>query len=131
VEENMDLNGFSEILKVLLQIANVVVLGYALYKFLNKPHDTLETKVEELSQQVDELNIKLKEVNESLHHGNDKFRQQEDINSTFKSVMLSFVNFEIAYCLHTNYPNTEELMEAKTELESYLTGKRHEKKNWD
>jgi len=125
----MDLNGFSEILKVLLQIANVVVLGYALYKFLNKPHDTLENKVEELSRQVDELNVKLKEVNESLHHGNDKFRQQEEMNTTFKSVMLSFVNFEIAYCLHTNYPHTEELLEAKSELETYLTGHNHERKD--
>lgn len=125
----MDLNGLSEFLKVFLQVANVIVLGYALYKFLNKPHDTLETKVEQLSRQVDELNIKLKEVNESLHQGNDKFRQQEETNATFKSVMLSFVNFEIAYCLHTDYPHTAELMDAKEELESYLTGNKHEKKD--
>lgn len=125
----MDMNAFSEMLKIFLQVANVVVLGYALYKFLNKPHDTLEAKVEQLSRQVDELNIKLKEVNESLHQGNDKFRQQEETNATFKSVMLSFVNFEIAYCLHTDYPHTSELMDAKEELESYLTGNRHEKKD--
>ena len=124
----IDLNGFSEILKVLLQIANVVVLGFTLYKFLNKPHDILETKVEELSKQVDELNVKLKEVTESLHRGNDKFREQDETNSAFKSIMLSFVNFEIAYCLHTEYPHTEELMEAKNTLESYLTGNKHEKK---
>ena len=50
----MDLQAFSEILKVFLQVANIVVLGYALYKFLNKPHDTLEEKHEELKKRVDE-----------------------------------------------------------------------------
>lgn len=125
----MNIQAISDIMSLFLQIANILVILWAFKNFLSKPHDTLKQKVEELSKQVDELNVKLKEVNESLHRGNDKFRQQEETNSTFKSVMLSFVNFEIAYCMHTNYPHTEELMEAKSELESYLTGNNHEKKD--
>ena len=71
----MDLQAFSEILKVFLQVANIVVLGYALYKFLNKPHDTLEEKHEELKKRVDEHDVKIREVEKSLHQGNDKFRE--------------------------------------------------------
>ena len=119
----MNLAAFSELLKVLLQIANVAVLGYALYKFLNKPHTDLETR-------VTTLEIELKDTRQSLLQGNDKFRDLEDrfqeqkkTNSTFKSVMLSFVNFEIAYCIHTGYEHQEELMKAKAELENYLSGK--------
>ena len=124
----MDLQTFSEILKVLLQVANIAVLGYALYKFLNKPHDTLETKHEELKKRVDEHDVKIREVEKSLHQGNDKFREQDETNATFKSVMLAFVDFEIAYCLHTSYEFTDDLMRAKKELQDYLSrGGKHEK----
>lgn len=116
----MDLNAFSELLKVLLQIANVVVLGYALYKFLNKPHNTLETKVEELVKRIDEHDLKLKEVNESLHHGNDKFRKQDELNEVFINCMLAFIDFEMAYCSATEYKDTEDLETAKNTLRKYL-----------
>lgn len=119
----MDLNGFSELLKVLLQIANIVVLGYALYKFLNKPHDSLETKHEELKKRVDEHDVKLKEVEESLHHGNDKFRAQKDLNEVFINCMLAFIDFERAYCTHTGYEDTEDLDRARETLQKYLARK--------
>ena len=83
---------------------------------------------ENLKNRVETLEAETKVIKESLHYGNDKFREQEETNATFKSVMLSFVNFEIAYCLHTDYKYTDELMKAKDELERYLSGKkRHEK----
>lgn len=119
----MDLQSFSEYLKICLQIANIIVLGYALYKFLNRPHDSLESKHEELKKRVDEHDVKIKDVEESLHHGNDKFRELNKTNATFKSVMLAFIDFEIAYCLHTNYEFTEDLMKAKKELQDYVSGK--------
>lgn len=119
----MDLQAFSEVLKVLLQIANVVVLGYALYKFLNKPHDSLETKHEELKKRVDAHDVKFKEVEESLHHGNDKFRNQKDLNEVFINCMLAFVDFERAYCAHTGYEDTDDLDRAKEVLQNYLARK--------
>ena len=116
----MDLNSFSEILKVLLQIANIVVLGYALYKFLNKPHDTLETKVEELKKRVDTHDLKFKEVEDSLHQGNDKFRKQDELDEVFINCMLEFIDFEMAYCSATGFKDTEDLESAKTTLRKYL-----------
>lgn len=119
------------VMQTILAFCNIIIIGYGLFKFLNRPHDTLEEKHVALSKRVDEHDLKLKEIDESLHQGNDKFRNQEETNATFKSVMLSFVNFEIAYCLHTDYPHTKELMNAKEELETYLTGNKHESKNRD
>ena len=119
----MDLQMVSEYLGLFLQVANIAVLGYALYKFLNKPHDSLETKHEELKRRVDGHDIKIKDMEESLHQGNDRFREQEKTNATFKSVMLAFIDFEIAYCLHTNYEFTDDLMKAKKELQDYVSGK--------
>ena len=97
--------------------------------------NTMQQQAEEpfndLKRRVDGHDIEIGDIKQALKLGNDRFREQEDTNATFKSVMLSFVNFEIAYCLHTNYPHTEELMDAKRELEQYLTGNNHEKKDRD
>ena len=46
------LNTFSDILKVLLQVAQVVALIYAGYKFTRKPHDTLDEKHKQLEKRV-------------------------------------------------------------------------------
>lgn len=116
----------SEYLKVFLQIAQVVTILFAIYKFTRKPHDTLEEKHKALEKRVDEHDVKIKEVETSLKQGNDKFRKQEETNATFKSVMLSFINFELAYCANTGYEDNQDLLDAKRELNEYLTGKRHE-----
>ena len=84
----------------------------------------------ELKSKVDKHDVEINEIMMALKQGNDRFREQEEVNATFKSVILSFVNFEIAYCLHTGYEYTDDLMKAKTELENYLSGKkRHEKED--
>ena len=125
------MDAFSEYLKVFLQIAQVVTILFAVYKFTRKPHDTLEEKHKALEKRVDEHDVKIKEVEYSLKQGNDKFRKQEETNATFKSVMLSFVNFELAYCSNTGYEDNQDLLDAKRELNEYLTGKRHEKEDRD
>lgn len=119
----IDWNALSEFLKIVLQLANVVVLGYAAYKFFNRPHDTLETKVEEIKKRVDEHDVKFKEVEESLHQGNDRFRKQADLNEVFINCMLAFIDFEMAYCSATGYKDTEDLEMAKSTLRKYLARK--------
>ena len=117
------LDQISEYLKVLLQVANIVVLGYALYKFLNRPHSTLETKHEELKKRVDEHDVKLKEVESSLHQGNDRFREQEDTNEVMQTCMLALIDFELAYCIHTGYEDADDLVQAKDTLRKHLARK--------
>ena len=104
------------ILQLVLTSANIIILAYAFFKFLNKPQDTLNTR-------VTLLETELRDIKASLVQGNDKFKEQEKTNATFKSVMLAFVDFEIAYCLHSNYEFTEDLMKAKKELQEYVSGK--------
>lgn len=125
----MNIQDISSAMGLVLQFANIVIIGYGLYKFLNKPHDTLEEKHEELVKRVDKHESRIEDIEESLLKGNDRFREQEETNATFKSVMLSFVNFEIAYCLHTGYEHQEDLLKAKNELETYLSGKKHHEKD--
>lgn len=119
------INELSDVLKIVLQVAQVLTLLYAVYKFTRKPHDTLEEKHKVLEQRVNEHDVEIKEVKASLKQGNDKFRKQEETNATFRSVMLSFVNFELAYCQNTGYEDNKDLLDAQRELNEYLTGKHH------
>lgn len=118
-----DMSGFSDFLKVILQIAQVVALIYAAYTFTRKPHDTLSAKHDELKKRVDEHDLKFKEVEQSLHQGNDQFRLQKEINNMFMNCMLSFIDFERGYCAHTGYEDTDDLEEARAALKKYLAGK--------
>lgn len=113
----------SDYLTLFLQICNSVVMIYLLIKFLGKPQATLSSKHDELVKKVNEHDLEIKAIKESLLQGNDKFREQAKANATFRSVMLAFVDFEIAYCLHTNYEFTDDLMRAKKELQDYMSGK--------
>lgn len=103
-------------LQTFLAIGNLCIMLYALKTFLSKPHNTLEDR-------VNEHEVKIKEIETSLLQGNDRFREQETTNEVMQSCMLALIDFELAYCIHTNYGDTEDLMRAKTELRKHLASK--------
>ena len=86
--------------------------------------DEEDKPIQDLKKKVEELEERLDRAEEELSRYRDMFNDQEETNVTFRSVMLSFVNFEIAYCLHTGFEHTEELIRAKDELEKYLAGRK-------
>lgn len=100
----------------LLLFGNLCIMLYAFSKFLNKPHNDLETR-------LTELEVVVKQHDESLKHGNDKFRKQADFNEVFINCMLAFIDFEIAYCYHTGYEYDEDLNKARDTLQKYLAKK--------
>ena len=123
------LGEIKDILSIVISCATIITLFYTLYKFSRKPHDSLEQRHDELEKKVEKHDLRLDDIEESLLKGNDRFRDQEETNATFKSVMLAFVNFEIAYCRNTGYEDNQDLLDAKTELSEYLTGKKHHEKD--
>ncbi len=108
-----------DILQLFLTFCNSCIMIYLFIRFVNRPRLNLE-------ERITALEVKQKETEQSLKEGNDRFRHQDRTNVTFKSVMLSFINFEIAYCMHTGYEHNQDLLNAKKELEEYLTGYRHD-----
>ena len=117
----MEIKDFLTVLQTLTTLGTLIMMIYTFKKYLSKPTDTL-------TERITALEVDLKETKLSLLQGNDKFRdydkrfkKQRKANASFKSIMLAFVNFEIAYCMHTDYKYTEELQKAKKELETYLT----------
>lgn len=102
------------ILSLFLNFASVCTICYAFFKFINKPRIDLETR-------VTEVEVGLKDIKDSLKQGNDRFRDQADTNEMIFSVILAFVDFEIAYCHHTGYEHDKDLLRAKEKLEAFLS----------
>lgn len=107
------MTGILPYLQIILTLMNICVLGFAFFKFLGKPHTTLEGR-------VNVLEVELKEIKQSLLQGNDRFRDQEDTNEVMQICMLALIDFELSYCSHTNYEHTEDLIKAKDVLRKHL-----------
>lgn len=112
----MNIQSVLPILQVILAFANICVLGYAFLKFLNKPHDTLEDRVN-----IHDLEIK--EIKASLLQGNDRFREQESTNEVLIHSVLALIEFEIQYCLTEHKDMSKGLEKAKEDLNNYLARK--------
>lgn len=117
----MSITTILPVLQTILAGANICIIGYAFAKFLNKPHDTLETRVATLE-------VKQKETENALHQGNDRFRDQEDRlgrgDETFTVILhalLALIEYEIQYCIEEKKPLSEDLKKAKDDLHAYLS----------
>lgn len=114
------LNTFSDILKVLLQVAQVVALIYAGYKFTRKPHDTLDEKLKALEKRVIEQDYRLEKIEDSLLHGNDKFRNIDNVLEVILRSVFAILEFEVHYCETEQKPVSKNLERAKDDLHDYL-----------
>lgn len=103
-------------LDLFLKIANVILLGYALYKFTKKPHDTLD-------QRVTALEVEVKNIKESLNHGQDKFRKHDESIKVLLHSTLALIEFEIQYCLIEHKEMSDSLKKAKEDLHNFLSEK--------
>ena len=111
------------VLQTILAFMNICVLGYALFKFLNKPHNTLEERINAIDVRLRELDVKLREIDTSLKQGSDRFREQDDTNEVLIRSVFALLEFEVHYCETEQKPITKNLEKAKDDLHDYLAGK--------
>lgn len=104
------------IFQMILTFMNICVLAFALLRFLNRPHSTLEAR-------VNEHEVKIKEIEDSLKQGNDRFREQEDTNEVLIRSVFALLEFEVHYCETEQKPITKNLERAKDDLHDYLAQK--------
>lgn len=110
----MNITTILPIFQLILTFGNICVLAYALFKFLNKPHDTLEDR-------VNAHEVEIADIKKSLLQGNDRFREQEDTNEVLIHSVLALIEFEIQYCLTEHKEPSRDLERAKEDLHSYLS----------
>lgn len=69
-----------------------------------------------------EQRLEIKELKKELNDSFERHREQDKTNKVFKRVFLLLANFEVTYCQETGFEHTKDLVQAKKELEEYLTG---------
>ena len=102
------------IAQLILSLSNIIILAYAFFKFLNKPQDTLNTRITLLETEV-------RDIKASLLQGNEKFKEQEETNKILIHSVLALIEFEIQYCLLEHKEMSDGLKRAKEDLNSYLS----------
>ena len=109
----MNVTDILPVLQMVLTSGNICILAYALFKFLNRPHDTLDGR-------VNALEIEIKELKQSLLLGNDRFREQDTTNEVIIRSTLALVEFEMQYCLTEHKDMSDGLKQAKKDLNDFL-----------
>lgn len=104
------------VLEIFLAFCNSCIMLFLFKNFLAKPHNDLE-------ERITKVEVKVEEVDKSLKQGNDRFREQKQMNEVFINCMLAFIDFEIAFCQHSGYEYSADLMRAKKTLQEYLARK--------
>ena len=100
--------------QLLVAIGTFAGMLYAFKVFLSKPKDSLEARVAILEKEMDDLK-------KSLHQGNDRFRKQDDTNEVILHSILALIEFEFQYCITEKVTMTDELKNAKEDLQRFLS----------
>lgn len=119
----MSVQSILPILQTVLATFNILIITYGFYRFLNKPHDTLQGRITVLEDKVKTLEVKDAEHDRSLKQGNDRFRDQREANEAIQKSILALIEFEIQYCSTRGEAISPELSRAKDELHNYLAHK--------
>lgn len=109
------------IAQLILACCNIIIIGYGLVKFLNKPHNTLEEQQKALEKRIDAHDYELKEIRDALVRGNKRFDDQDEAIKVLIKSTLALIEFEMQYCLTEHKELSTGLTKAKDELNDYLS----------
>ncbi len=107
----------SEVMKMILQFANIVIIAYGLYKFLGKPHSTLEQRVAKIEARIEDLE-------RQQEKNMNRITDNEDATEAIQKSLLALIEFEIQFSISHNEGISDELRRAKDDLHGYLAHKR-------
>lgn len=102
------------IAQLLLALGNLIIMLYALTRFLSKPRA-------DMSDRLAKLEVRIEELDKSLKQGNDRFREQHTTNEVIINSLLALIEFEMSYCISENKPISKGLEKAKDDLHSFLS----------
>lgn len=110
----MEIQAILPILQTLLAIANIIIIGYGFFKFTQKPHDNLESR-------ITTLELEHREFKHSLLQGNDRFREQDEANEILLHSIMALIEFEVQYCLLEHKEMSKDLEKVREDLHHYLS----------
>lgn len=109
---------------LILKFANIVIIGYAAYRFTKRPHDSLQERIKALEDKVEkldnEVDLRQRDFEQQLRQGNDKFRSISNILEVLLACTLALINFEVHYCESEHKDISEDLEDARKVLNKCL-----------
>lgn len=105
-----------DILSIIVMFCNICIMAYGFYKFLGRPHSTLEAKVIALEKEVQDLKLDVRD-------GDKQIAVNANALGVIQKCLLALLEFEISFCLSSGYNDTDDLEAAKRELHNYLSTK--------
>lgn len=102
------------IFQLALAGGNLIIMIWALSKFLLRPHD-------DLKETVKRHEVEIAEIKNSLLQGNDRFREQGNTIEVLIRCVFALLEFEVHYCETEQKPISKNLEKAKDELHDYLS----------
>lgn len=103
----MELHEISQILGLVIQCATIITLAYTLSKFIRRPNESQDERIEKLERDQEEIKRRLDKGS----------RHFEDIDKGTKVTQEAILAL-IDHAIDNNH--TEKLIEAKGKLQSYL-----------
>lgn len=100
----------SQVLALILQCATLITIIYGVIKFVNKPTQKLDVRLDEHDKRLDTIDAR-------LDAGSNHFDQLDEGNRHTQEALLALLEHAI------DGNNTTELKKAKDNLQSYLIRK--------
>lgn len=110
-----------QVFTFVIAVVGLVLTVLNIYDKISNIKKAADAPIKELEKRVDILEVKSIEYENSLLKGNDAFRNQAEYNKMFMQIMLAFIDFELAFCNHTNYADIEDLAKAKKLVQDLMT----------
>lgn len=100
----MNIQSILPYVQLLVSCGTLIGMLYALKQFVDKPHDSLEQRVETLEQKVSKIETSSTSNSDNIDR--------------VTTALTALVDFEIAYCINTHYDadGINDLMHAKKVL---------------
>lgn len=108
------MQNISDYMDLILRAANIVIIIYGFYKFLGKPHSTLEQRVTENEKEIASIKASLKQ-------GNHRFNVLAKGLEIIMRSVVALIEFEQNYCMSEHKEFSDDLKASKRELNSYLS----------
>lgn len=101
-------------INLILDIAQLCAVLYALYKFTRKPHDSLNDRITALETEI-------KNIKENMDNEKEKRINLEKAVKMALHSILALIEFEMQYCISEHKDMSDGLKKAKEDLHEFLS----------
>lgn len=110
-----------QIVAFVIATVGLVLTILNIYDKISSIKKAATAPINDIEKRLDILEMKQIQNEARFAKGDEHFDIQAEYNKMFMQVQLAFVDFSLAFCKHTNYPNTEDIEKTKRLIQDAIT----------